>query len=117
DGQIDFVRATNSSLKKPLPRTPSLQYLLGVDAEWRRFTGRMEIEGAGRQKRVAPLETATGGYTFFNAQLAYQFEPGLRFVIKGQNLTNVLARQHTSFVKKDAPLPGRDIRFYVQATF
>jgi iron complex outermembrane receptor protein len=119
DGKIDVVRATDSAAHQPLPRIPPWQYLVGIDARWRQVAGRLEVQGAGRQHRVAPLETSTSGYTFLNAQVAYEWEsdPNLRFVIQGQNLTNVFARPHTSFIKDVAPLPGREVRFYVQATF
>ncbi len=119
DGKIDVIRATDTSAHRPLSRIPPWQYLVGIDAGWRHITGRLEVQGAGRQDRVAPLETSTRGYTFLNAQIAYQLEsdPNLRFVIQGQNLTNVFARPHTSFIKDVSPLPGRDVRFFVQATF
>jgi iron complex outermembrane receptor protein len=71
------------------------------------------------QSRVAPQKTSIGAYTFLNAKIAY--EPSLfgdvRFAIRGRNLTNSAARPHTSFIKYVAPLPGRDVEFYVEATF
>jgi iron complex outermembrane recepter protein len=119
DGNIDYIRATNTAANQPLPRIPPWQYLVGIDTEWRQVSARIEVQGAGKQGRVAPLESSTSGYTFLNAQMAYQFdsEPYFRFVVQGQNLTNTFARPHTSFIKGVAPLPGWDVRFYVQATF
>ncbi len=119
DGVLDYVRATDTGSGQPLPRIPPLEYLLGVDAAWREWSGRIEIEGSVGQSRTALLETSTGAYTFLNAQLAYQPAAldGVRFVVQGQNLTDSSARPHTSFIKDVAPLPGRDVRFYVQATF
>ncbi len=119
DGVLDYVRATDTGAGQPLPRIPPLEYLLGVDAAWREWSGRVEVEGSVGQSRTAVLETSTGAYTFLNAQLAYEpaMWDGVRFVIQGQNLTDSSARPHTSFIKDVAPLPGRDVRFYVQATF
>lgn len=36
--------------------------------------------------------------------------PNLKLFIDGHNLTNEEAREHTSFLKDIAPLPGRSIR-------
>ncbi len=119
DGALDYVRATDTGSGQPLPRIPPLEYLMGADAMWREWSGRFEVEGSVGQGRTAPLETSTGAYTFLNAQVAYEPDAwgGVRFVIQGENLTNSSARPHTSFIKDVAPLPGRDIRFYVQARF
>lgn len=119
DGALDYVRATDTTNDRPLPRVPALEYVAGIDADWKQISTRLELEGAAGQSRVAPLETSTGAYTFLNARIAYEVPQlrDVRFVIRGRNLTNSSARPHTSFVKDVAPLPGRDIRFYVQARF
>ena len=119
DGSIGYVRATDTTNDQPLPRISPMQYVLGVEASSDQWLGRVEIQGADDQGRVAPGEVRTGGYTFLNAKLAYTWdmEPNIRFVIQGRNLTNKAARPHTSFIKDVAPLPGRDVRFYVKTTF
>jgi len=118
-GAFDFVRATGRLSNQPMPGTPPLEYVVGLDAGWKQLSARWELEGVVGQSRVAPQEISTGAYTFLNAKIAY--EPSLfgdvRFVIRGRNLTNSEARPHTSFIKYVAPLPGRDVEFYVEATF
>jgi len=41
----------------------------------------------------------------------------VRFVVQGRNLGNSFARPHTSFIKNITPLPGRDIRLSLVASF
>jgi iron complex outermembrane receptor protein len=51
------------------------------------------------------------GYRLFTGEVTHDF------VIRGSNLTNQEARNHTSFLKEMAPLPGRDIRFMYRVHF
>ena len=51
------------------------------------------------------------GYRLFTGVLTHDF------VLRGANLTNQEARNHTSFLKEMAPLPGRDIRFMYRVYF
>ena len=37
--------------------------------------------------------------------------------LQGRNLTNVIGRPHTSFLKDIVPLPGRDIRLTYRLLF
>jgi iron complex outermembrane receptor protein len=119
DGSADYVRATDTIFDQPLPRIPAMSYGIGVDGTWQSFSGRVDVQHTGEQDRVAPLETATDGYTMLNVRVAWQPFPDkdLRLVVQGRNLTDVLARSHTSFIKESVPLPGRDIRFYVRTSF
>jgi len=119
DGSADYVRATDTIFDQPLPRIPAMSYGIGVDGTWQSFSGRVDVQHTGEQDRIAPLETATDGYTMLNVRVAWQPFPDkdLRLVVQGRNLTDVLARSHTSFIKDDVPLPGRDIRFYVRTSF
>jgi len=119
DGGVDYVRATNTTAAEPLPRIQPLRYRLGIDGSWSKVSGRIEVQGADGQSRVAPLESSTGAYTLLNARLAFRPSEAydMRFVLQGRNLTNAAARPHTSFIKEVAPLPGRDVRLYLQARF
>ena len=38
---------------------------------------------------------------------------GVSVSIRGRNLLNKIARNHSSFIKEAAPLPGRDVRFTI----
>ncbi len=119
DAGLDFVRATNIVADEPLPRIPPMRYRIGMEARWNAWDGRIEVAGAAKQDRTAPLETATDGYTFLNGRIGFRplADQDVQIVVQGQNLTNAAARPHTSFLKDIAPLPGRDVRLYVRAAF
>ena len=73
-----------------------------------------------RQDRVASFEEETDGYTMLNASLSvrpFTGRPDVTVLLRGRNLTNTIARAHTSFLKEVAPLPGRDIRVSLQVGF
>ena len=68
---------------------------------------------ARREDRVAAFETVTPGYTMVNANLAWRPWGTARPVsiyLSANNLFNVEARRHASFLKDYAPLAGRAYR-------
>jgi len=83
---------------------------------WR---GAVEVRHVGEQDRVAPFELPTDDYTFLNASLSVKPFEGqdLRLFVEGRNLGDVEAREHASFLKELAPLPGRNIRVGVGYRF
>jgi iron complex outermembrane receptor protein len=119
DGALEVVRAKDTLNNRTLPRIAPLGYRFGVDVSRGMASARLEVEGAADQSRIAPGETATASYAFLNAQIALTpfGADGARLVLQGRNLTNAKARPHTSFIKDDAPLPGRDIRLSVRREF
>ena len=82
--------------------------------------GRLEVERVSAQHRTAPNETDTAGYTLVNASFDYHpfaAKPELTLSLQGNNLFDVVARRHTSFLKDYAPLAGRDIRLSARISF
>ena len=72
------------------------------------------------QNRVGPMEEETDGYGMMDMSVGYRLFSGdltHDFILRGTNLTNREARNHTSFLKELAPLPGRDIRFMYRVYF
>ena len=121
DGQADFVRAKldDSVASRNLPRIPPFRGLLGFDARSETFDFRTELEYAAEQNRTADFEIPTDDYVLWNAYLTVRpFEnKALSFELRGTNLTNSDARQHTSFLKDVAPLPGRNFKVSFRAEF
>lgn len=112
DALADYVHATITGAG-PAPRIPPLRVLGGVSAKSPNWDLRAEVERVTGQDRVAAFETATPGYTMVNAQVAFRpwgKERPLSFVVSANNLFDVTARRHASFLKDYAPLAGRDIR-------
>jgi iron complex outermembrane receptor protein len=77
-----------------------------------RFDIKGEVRYVAKQDRVSSFEIPTDSYTLLNVKLDYKPAalPNLKLFIDGHNLTNEEAREHTSFLKDIAPLPGRSIR-------
>lgn len=111
DALADYVHATIRS-EGPAPRIPPLRVLGGLSARSERIDGRIELEWVDRQDRVTNFETATRGYTMVNASLAFRPFPDRQtsITLSANNIFDVVARRHASFLKDDAPLAGRDIR-------
>ena len=112
--------AIQSSSVGPAPRIPPLRLLGGLEAQSDRLTGRLEVEHVTAQKRIAAFETPTRGYTMVNASLAFQPIAGrkdISLMLAANNLFDVDARRHASFLKDYAPLAGRDIRLTARFSF
>jgi len=113
DALADYTRAAIVS-SGPAPRIPPLRFLGGVEAQSDRLQGRIEVEQVASQHRTAQLETPTDSYTMVNASLSFQpFKSrgnSSSITLSANNIFDVDARRHASFLKDFAPLPGRDIR-------
>ncbi len=119
DGVGDFTRATIKGAG-PAPRIPALRLLGGLEAQSDTVTARAEVEWVDGQNRIAPFETTTPGYTMVNASIAVKpFGPdsGTSLTLSANNLFDVVARRHASFLKDYAPLAGRDIRLTARFAF
>lgn len=85
----------------------------GLDLTSPRFDLRGEVERVTAQARVAAFETATPGYTLVNAEFSWRpwgkHRP-LSLLLSANNIFDVTARRHASFLKDYAPLAGRDFR-------
>jgi len=121
DGQLDLVRAKLRDVEEEdyLPRIPPLSALIGIEASTKFVDLRAELEFAAAQNRVTENELPTEGYTLWNAYLSIRpFEDkSLSIELRGTNLTNADARQHTSFLKDLLPLPGRNVKVSLRAEF
>ncbi|WP_066659240.1 MULTISPECIES: TonB-dependent receptor [unclassified Sphingomonas] len=103
-----------------VPRIPPFRVLAGIDASKGAFGGRVEVEHAIRQTRVAAFETETPAFTLVNASLTWhplgeQRETAI--ILSANNIFDVDARRHASFTKDFVPLPGRDIRVSARLSF
>ena len=85
------------------------------------FSAKLLVKDVERQTSVAPGESATDGFTLVNADASwsYGFNDATRLTLTafGRNLTDEVARNHTSFVKDQVPLPGRNIGVRVRLEF
>ena len=119
DALADFVHADIDNYG-PAPRIPPLRVMGGIGAKSSHFDLRGEVEHVTTQSRVAPNETTTPAYTMVNAELGFRpwgKERPLSFVLSANNIFDVNARRHASFLKDYAPLAGRDIRITARVDF
>jgi iron complex outermembrane receptor protein len=113
------VKATIRSAG-PAPRIPPLRFLAGIEAKADAASARLEVERVTGQDRVALFETATPGFTLVNLSATVQplrSHKELSLTLSANNLFDVDARRHASFLKDYAPLAGRDLRLSARFSF
>jgi iron complex outermembrane receptor protein len=119
EGVADHVRARVSGFG-PAPQVPPLRLLGAVEGRRGPVDGRLEVERSFAQRRNAPGETETGGFTLVNAALNWRplaDRPELTLGLAANNIFDVNARRHSSLLKDYAPLPGRDLRITARVGF
>lgn len=85
----------------------------GLDAQ-------VEFWRVQQQNHIADYETKTSGYNLLNAALTYQgrlSSTDYTLYMRADNLLNVKAREHTSFIKDRVQLPGRNLTAGVKLSF
>ncbi len=104
-----------------LPRIPADR--LGVRLDQRlapQLDGQLEFYRVQRQDRTAAFEGDTGGYNMLGASLIYGGHlesTDYQFYLKGSNLLDVRGRNHSSFIKDEVVLPGRNLTVGVRLAF
>ena len=119
DGLADMVRARIKGAG-PVPRIPPLRLLGGLEAQSDAVQARIEAEWTNGQSRVTGFETPTKGFTLVNASLSFKpFGAGnsTSILLSANNIFDVEARRHASFLKDFAPLAGRDFRVTARVVF
>lgn len=104
-----------------VPRITPARNVLAFDYSRGVTNALLEIQDIERQNAVADFETPTDGFALVNARLSHSVELGERAVLVisayGRNLTDEIARNHTSFVKNEVPLAGRNIGIRARLSF
>jgi iron complex outermembrane recepter protein len=119
DAVADYVRATILGAG-PAPRIPPFRLMGGLEAQSERVQGRIEVEWTSKQDRLAAFETPTRGFTLVNASVQFKplkNNPNTSITLAANNIFDVDARRHASFLKDVAPLAGRDIRVTARLNF
>ncbi|WP_022698424.1 TonB-dependent receptor plug domain-containing protein [Euryhalocaulis caribicus] len=117
----DYVDANLKSQDDNLPRIPPGR--LGARLDWAQgpLSADVEYYRTFEQDEVASYETQTDGYNMVNATIAYRLEveggSELEIYARGTNLTDELAFVHTSFVKDQSPLRGRNLVLGLRTKF
>ncbi len=124
DGQYDFVRATFTDGSN-VPRMPPMR--LGGGAYWRadNWFVRMGLLHAFGQSDLGVNDTPTAGYNLLKMEISnkqyWRYSPwGPTEITKGlvgDNLLDVDVRNSVQFHKDEILLPGRSIKFFMNAKF
>lgn len=115
EGVADYVRGdTDLGAPARIPPWSATGRAVFASDLW---TGKLELRQVGEQTRVVDGELPTDGYRMINASLVVRPAAGFKIFLEGRNLNDAEAREHASFLKDLAPLPGRNIRLGVGYTF
>jgi len=117
EAAYDYVRGTTDA--GPAPRIPPWSLTARAIFTTGRAVARAEVRHVAGQDRVADNELPTDSYTTLNLFASYRpiGDQDLRIFVEGRNLTDAVAREHASFLKDIAPLPGRNLRVGVAYAF
>lgn len=121
DAVFDYVQAeVDVTGNDHLPRIPPYGLTFGVNADGDLLSLRTEVEYVAEQDDVADFELPTEEYTLFNVYAdAKPFADYPNVVVSAAllNISDEEARVHSSFVKDEVPLPGRNFRLSVSLNF
>lgn len=116
---VDSVRATLDQ-GGDLPRIPPVKLGTGYSYSAQDWSATIDWTHYMKQDKVAEGETATGSYQILDLGFSYYFDLNdldLTAFAKANNLTDELGFVHSSFIKEDAPLPGRSYTLGIKARF
>lgn len=121
----DYVRATDQERDESLPRIPAWRIGSRLEAAVGAWSGGVHVLHVLKQDRVPQAvfgtlsyQSASPEYTLVTVHLERLIRWDQTELVLGLQVSNLLdveARQHTSFLKDVAPLPGRSLQ--LQATW
>ena len=117
----DHVRGKLRDSGGDLPRIPADRLGVRLDQGFTpALNGQLEFYRVQRQDELADYESETGGYNMLGASLGYSGslnQTDYLLYLKANNLLDEKARQHTSFIKDEVLLPGRNLTVGVRLAF
>lgn len=117
EGAADFVDAQTDL--GPAARIPPYSVTGRLNWTSTPFDASLEVRHVGEQDELAAGELGTDGYTMVNLSGSWRpfADKAVTLFAEGHNLTDEEAREHVSFLKDVAPLPGRNLRVGVSYRF
>ncbi|HRL20604.1 MAG TPA: TonB-dependent receptor [Alcaligenes sp.] len=116
----DIVRGKLLNPSRNLPRMPSARLGVRADVNWQQWSGFVDYTHTFAQSRLADFEQRSPSYGLLGAGLSYQTRMDhttYTLYLKGNNLLDKLAYNHTSFIARQAPLMGRNIMAGIKVQF
>ena len=127
-GQLDLSFGRDENTGKftdgtYIPRMMPSRYLYSISYSSQNDLGwAIDFKDVDKQTNLAKNETASNGFQLVDARLTKTFDVTgsngqFAVTVFGNNLLDETARNHTSFVKDQVPLPGRNLGVRFNFTF
>lgn len=104
-----------------LPRIPATRWGSRLNHTWQDWQGEIEWYQVNTQNNIASFEQVTPAYQMLNATLSYEGmtanQEQYRLFVRGSNLLDEVAYNHTSFLSNVVPMMGRNLSLGVQVSF
>ena len=117
----DYVVAENRDNNEGLPRIPPFRLGGKAELEHGNWNAGVLLRRSFNQNDTAPRESDTDGFTELEADLSYSYDLGKGMLLtafaRANNLLNEEIRHHTSFIKDNAPRPGRNFTIGARVEF
>ncbi len=117
----DLVRAEERSSGESLPRIPPVRLGIGIEVENPEWFAGLEIKRSFEQNETGANESATAGYTQVGLNLSKQISLSanreITCFVRADNLLDEKIVHHTSYLKEEAPLPGRNFNIGLRMDF
>lgn len=117
--QLNFLKGKLDS-GGYIPRMSPYNATFCLEHDYAGLHSELTYKWVDESRNVAQNETTTDGYNMldFAANYHYDLSSGsLEFWLKANNLTDVLAKNHLSFLKETAPLQGRSVTLGIDYKF
>ena len=113
----DYIRAKIDA--DNLPRIPPLRLGSTISYEGEALSSALSVVWYDDQTKTTEYETSTEGYTLVNASVDYRLSDTQDWTVyvRANNLFDKEARVHTSFLKDQTPLPGRNFTLGTRFSF
>ena len=104
-----------------VPRINPARNIYSLSYKQNDIVFKLNLKDVDKQSDIGEGETVTKGYKMLDTRLTKTFnlrdKSELRVSIFGNNLLDEVARNHSSFVKNEVPLPGKNIGVKFNLTF
>lgn len=104
-----------------IPRMMPARNIFSINYKRNTLEFDMSLKDVEKQDKFSLKETVTEGYQMLDMRLTQKLvtDSGrlVQASIFGKNMLNEVARNHTSFVKNEVPLPGKNVGINFRVTF
>jgi iron complex outermembrane receptor protein len=103
-----------------LPRIPPMRIGTTLHYQGDSYDSELSMNHYFEQDNIASLETVTKGYNMLDMNMNYYINGlgnDLVVYMKANNLTDEVAKVHSSFLKDISPLPGRNFSVGIRGSF